>query len=85
VSDQPELPADAIAALKAGRKIDAIKLLRERNNYGLKESKEIIDAHIRLNPDAYGKFGAESGLGRLVLIAVISAAIYGLYILLNGF
>src|SRR5262245_60603400 len=41
-SDQ--LPAQVRAALVAGRKIEAIKLLREATGLGLKEAKDRIDA-----------------------------------------
>jgi len=33
------------AALGAGRKIDAIKLVRERTGLGLKEAKELVERH----------------------------------------
>jgi ribosomal protein L7/L12 len=38
------------AAIKAGHKIDAIRLFREKYNVGLKESKDAVDAiDARLN------------------------------------
>jgi len=74
-----QLPADVIASLKAKRKIEAIKLLREQRHCGLKEAKEMVDAHLRLNPDVNPQPRMESGAGRLVLIVVIIAAAYGAY------
>jgi ribosomal protein L7/L12 len=40
-----QLPDNVTAALRAGHKIDAIKLLREATGLGLKEAKELIDQH----------------------------------------
>jgi len=45
-----EAPFEVIQAIKQGRKIEAIKLLREHTGLGLKESKEWIDAHERQHP-----------------------------------
>ncbi len=45
-----DLPAEVIAAIQAGRKIEAIKLLREAEGLGLKESKNAVEAYIRSNP-----------------------------------
>ena len=38
-----DLPAQVIAALERGQKIEAIKLLRELKGIGLKEAKEAVD------------------------------------------
>ena len=43
MSDKP-LPAEVVAALQAGRTIEAIKLLRQMHGVGLKEAKEAVDA-----------------------------------------
>jgi hypothetical protein len=48
----PELPAPALAALKAGNKIEAIKQLRLATGLGLKEAKDWIEAHERGVPAA---------------------------------
>ena len=39
-----ELPPEIVALVREGRKIDAIKALRERTGLGLKEAKDLIDA-----------------------------------------
>ena len=44
------LPANVLAALQAGNKIEAIKLLREATGLGLKESKDAIDEYDGRNP-----------------------------------
>jgi len=38
-----ELESEVIELIHAGKKIEAIKALRERRNIGLKESKDIVD------------------------------------------
>ena len=44
-----KLPSDVLEALHANRKIEAIKLLREHQNIGLKDAKDIIDAYTAEN------------------------------------
>ncbi len=44
MSSEPPSLEDVKAALKAGRKLEAIKLLRRESELGLKEAKERIDA-----------------------------------------
>jgi Ribosomal protein L7/L12 C-terminal domain len=46
-TSEGSLPPDVIDALNKGRLIEAIKLLRTGSGLGLKEAKDIIDAHIR--------------------------------------
>jgi hypothetical protein len=41
------LGPDVLDALRKGRTIDAIKFLRTEKGIGLKEAKDIIDAHLR--------------------------------------
>lgn len=43
----PSLPPDVLAALDAGQLIEAIKRLRAATGLGLKEAKDLIDAHQR--------------------------------------
>lgn len=42
--DTQGLPEDVLALARAGRKIEAIKVLRQRKRLGLKEAKEQIEA-----------------------------------------
>jgi ribosomal protein L7/L12 len=37
-------PPDVVSALQQGRKIEAIRLMRERTGLGLKEAKDAVDA-----------------------------------------
>jgi len=78
------LPAEVVDAISANRKIQAIKTLRESRGLGLREAKEMVEAYIRENPNlsAHRRQESESGVGRLILIAVIAAAGYVAYRLL---
>ena len=69
-----DLPAEVIAALQAGRKVQAIKLLRQLEGLGLKEAKERVDAHMVKNPERYPQPESGSG-GRFMFIALILLAI----------
>lgn len=78
-----KLPSDVLDALHNNRKIEAIKLLREHQNIGLKDAKDIIDAytadnsHLTANNQHYS--GEKSGFGRILVAAAIIAIIYGAY------
>jgi hypothetical protein len=41
------LPPEVVAAIESGRRIDAVKLLRESRGLGLAEAKEAVDAYAR--------------------------------------
>ena len=47
----PSLSTQAIAALMAGRMIEAIKLVREEQRLGLKEAKDLVDEYVAAHPE----------------------------------
>ncbi|KFN43071.1 ribosomal protein L7/L12 [Arenimonas oryziterrae] len=49
-TDPDRLPDDVLAALRQGETIEAIKRLRAATGLGLKEAKDIIDAHLHGQP-----------------------------------
>ena len=49
MSDKINLEAEVVSALQSGRKIEAIKKLREIRGIGLKESKEMVELYSRQN------------------------------------
>lgn len=80
-----ELEPEIIAALESGKKIDAIKKLRELRGLGLKESKELVDLYIDQNrsqssfsasshPDASSGIGSK--IGFILLLGAICYFIY---------
>lgn len=69
-------------ALYAGRKIEAIKQLRELSGLGLKESKDIIDrleTDLRAqHPDKFAP-ARKDGAGCILVLALLGAAV-GLFL-----
>jgi hypothetical protein len=78
---ETELPANVVELIKAGRKIQAIKAVRESQGMGLREAKEMVEAYVRENSDlqTHRRLESESGVGRLLLFAMIAVAGYIVY------
>ena len=49
MNDKISLETDVVTALQSGRKIEAIKKLREIRGIGLKESKELVELYSAQN------------------------------------
>lgn len=82
----PELPEDVIAAIEAGRKIEAIKLLREQWNLDLVTAKEAVEAYAVGRPGAPrpNVVSTDSGLPRFILLMIVVAIVYFAYRYLAG-
>jgi hypothetical protein len=69
--------------LAAGRKIDAIKFVREKNGIGLKEAKDYVEAiESRLNPQELSAAPTKvrSGCGPFILLTIVALlAVMALY------
>ena len=76
MSETSNLPAEVVNAILAGRKIEAIKLLREARGIGLKEAKHAVDAYIRENPSAQQPRSSGGGLVIIVVVAILGYALY---------
>lgn len=73
-----EMPHEVIEALERGRKIEAIKLLREGQGLGLKEAKEAVECYLREHPHLHKSSGGRGGHGAtfwLVLILLLALLI----------
>ena len=74
------LPAESVAALERGSKIEAIKILREARGIGLKESKEAVEAYLASHPDVLAKLKASQmtpqQLVRLAWLVIAAIAVY---------
>ena len=79
-----DIPTDALLAIQSGRKLTAVKILREQTGMGLTEAKSLVD---RVSRDvgkktprmAAGK--EDSGLLRLlVIVAVLGAVLAAFYL-----
>ena len=77
-----EISDQVIAAIDAGRKIEAIKVLREESGLGLKEAKDVVDSLTRTRR---GESGATSGMveeggaGGMIKMVVVIAVILVVY------
>ena len=81
MQDQTKLPSEVINALRAGKKIDAIKLLREQQNIGLKEAKDMVDQYIASDPALAHELQRTGNTGLLYWISIIVLCTAGLYYL----
>lgn len=82
------LPPEAAQAMARGNKIQAIKLVREHTGLGLKEAKDLVEAHEEASPrtghgaavpGAPGEVPRSSGAGGLVIGVLVLAVLgYGL-------
>ncbi len=73
---------EVLAAVDAGRKIEAIKLLREETGLGLADAKHAIDSlsgERRSNPEIAAGMTEEGGAGGMVKMIVVIAIILGAY------
>jgi ribosomal protein L7/L12 len=81
----PSLPAAAVSALQRGNKIEAIKIVRQERNIGLKEAKDAVDEYLRSQPAPQSaRNAAQAGANRnalLWLAALIGLAMIGYYFL----
>lgn len=73
------LSAEALAALHEGRKIDAIKILREERGLGLKEAKDEVDTYLRDHPELASMQKSGSAVGCFAWIGLIAIVGYLLY------
>lgn len=48
-----EMPTQVVAALEKGRKIEAIKQLRETRGLGLQQAKAEVDAYLHAHPELH--------------------------------
>lgn len=64
--ERPEgqLPPEAVAALNAGRKIEAIRIVREQQGIGLKEAKELVEGYVAVHPEIGAQLEQSQALGK---------------------
>ena len=85
-NEKGSIPEDAIAALRQGNKIEAIKLTREKTAMGLKDSKEAVEALIASDRGLREAFesarpGFSGSTGSFVFVlAVIAAAVWWFFL-----
>lgn len=70
--DYDELPTEALVAIRSGRKIEAIKIVREQTGMGLAEAKTLVDrAAGDFSPQAPQKTASSEDTGLLRLLAAL--------------
>lgn len=80
VLSDDELPPDVLAAIADGRKVVAIKLLREATGLGLANAKVLVDrAAARMGPQEQRGLQEESNTGKLFGMLILAAAAYAVY------
>lgn len=78
------LPAAVVAALSRGRKLEAIKLLREDKRIGLKEAKDMVEDYAKSRPELSMRIERAQGeqkrtfLTWVVILAVLAFVVYWL-------
>jgi hypothetical protein len=79
MTESSELSPDVMQAIEAGRKIDAIKLLRAERGIDLKEAKDVIDQAVatyrEANPE-YEERSSSGGLSSIIGFVVLAAILY---------
>lgn len=79
MADEIQLSASVAEAIRSGRKIDAIKQLREERGIGLKEAKHIIDreiAALRASNPNYALENQSSPWPKILVVVAIGLALY---------
>jgi hypothetical protein len=81
--DAEEPSPAVISLLQQGRKIDAIKQLREEKQLGLKQAKDLVDGYMRNNPAQFQRIKPESNNSGLIIVVLLLGAVYLTYQFLN--
>lgn len=80
MTGEVKLSDEILAAIRANRKIKAIKLLREEQNIGLKEAKDVVDKYVAGNPQiSENRSRSDFRMAPLLFAAAVTAAIYFAY------
>lgn len=77
-----QLPADVILAIEKGRKIEAIKLLREETGIGLANAKVLVDRAWRTygpQKPAMTAMTEVSPVPKLALLVLLALLLFGFY------
>jgi ribosomal protein L7/L12 len=81
------LPLSVVAALRRGNQIEAIKLLREDRQIGLKEAKEDVEQYLQSHPalrrQMEEKQSAAARTLRLWVLALLGIAILAYFTLIG--
>lgn len=82
-----DMPPAVIAALSQGKKIDAIKILREERGLGLKDAKEAVDRFVASDPSLRARLdtvAAESRRSLMTYAGVLLGLLVVVYVFLRA-
>ena len=83
--DPGDLPPAAVEALRKGRTIDAIRILRQERALDLRDAKQAVDQYVRANPvleRSLREAQAEANRGCVVwVLGLLALAVAGYYVL----
>jgi ribosomal protein L7/L12 len=71
----PSFPTAALSALHQGSKIEAIKIVRQERNIGLKEAKDAVDDYVRSHPALQSSLAAAQAEAKRSALLWIAAVI----------
>ncbi len=74
-----EFEDDVQLALDEGKKVTAIKLLRQHRNLGLKEAKDLLDGHVAVQESSGGSAGSNKSIINSIILALVGFAVYKLF------
>jgi Ribosomal protein L7/L12 C-terminal domain len=75
-----DLPQEVVSEIRANRKIQAIKLLRESQGIGLKDAKEVVEAYMEHHRDELPPPPERPrSSGFWVFIVLLVGLVYSLY------
>jgi hypothetical protein len=75
-----DLPPAAVEALTRGRKIEAIRIVRQEWHIDLKGAKDAVDRYVEARPDLASQIqGASKGTKRLLLFVLVFTVAYLLF------
>ena len=80
--DRISLENEVVAELQKGRKVSAIKKLRQLRGMGLKEAKHLVDLYCEqnhLSPSSSGNLGSGFSLSTLIVIVLVCYFAYKLF------
>lgn len=82
VITENDLPPEVVRAIQQGKKVEAIKLLREGTGLGLANAKVLVDKVARqhgITSRPSGFIEEESNVGSLLKALVLALAVYAFY------
>ncbi len=82
-----ELPLEAVAALRQGHKLAAIRIVRgthDPETTGLKDAKDLVEAYLAENPEIHRivretEAHSKAGIVRIIVIAAVTASLLAVF------